>query len=260
MAETTVLYEADGGVALVTLNRPQVLNALNAQLLTELGEAMARARADEAVKVVILTGAGEKAFAAGADIGELARLDPMGAVEVAHRGQALTRAMERLGKPVIAAVNGFALGGGCELAMACTLRLAADTAKFGQPEVNLGILPGYGGTQRLPRLVGKGRALDLILTGRMVGAAEAREMGLVNQVVPAAELMDAARKLAGVLMEKGPLALRFSMEAVGGGIEMSLDDGLNWEAHLFGLTTGTQDMKEGLGAFLEKRKAAFKGR
>lgn len=260
MAEATVLYEATDGVALITLNRPQVLNALNAQLLGELGQAMARAKADSEVRVVILTGAGEKAFAAGADIGELAKLGPLGAVEVARRGQALTRDMERLGKPVIAAVNGFALGGGCELAMACTLRLASDTAKLGQPEVNLGILPGYGGTQRLPRLVGKGRALDLILTGRMVGAAEAREMGLVNQVYPAADLMAEARKLAGVLLEKGPLALRFCIEAVGGGIEMSLDDGLNWEAHLFGITAGTQDMKEGMGAFLEKRKADFRGR
>jgi enoyl-CoA hydratase len=181
-------------------------------------------------------------------------------VNLARRGQAITRRMERLGKPVIAAINGFALGGGCELAMACTLRIASETAVLGQPEVNLGILPGYGGTQRLSRLVGKGRALDLILTGRNVKADEALAMGLVNQVVPADGLLDSARKLAGKLKGKAPLALRFATEAIDGGFEMSLDDGLNWEAHLFGLCASTGDMKEGLSAFLEKRKPAFKGR
>jgi enoyl-CoA hydratase len=259
MAYETLTYAVQDGIALVTLNRPKVLNALNIRLVGELSEAMAQAKRDPSVKVVILTGAGEKAFAAGADIAELAELDTVEAVNFARRGQRLTRDMELLGKPVIAAVNGFALGGGCEIAMACTLRIAAETARLGQPEVNLGIIPGYGGTQRLTRLVGKGCALDLILTGRMVGAQEALAMGLVNQVVPAAELMDAARKLAGTLMEKGPLALRFSMEAVHGGMEMGLDDALGWEAHLFGLSAATDDMKEGTKAFLEKRKAEFKG-
>ncbi len=259
MAYETLLYEVSDGIAVITLNRPKVLNALNSQLMGELSRAAAEAKNDPAVKVVVLTGAGDKAFAAGADIGELAELGPVEAVEYARRGQRVTREIELLGKPVIAAVNGFALGGGCEVAMACTLRVAADTARFGQPEVNLGIIPGYGGTQRLARLVGKGRALDLVLTGRMVPAEEALHMGLVNQVVPAAELMDAVRKLAGTLMGKGPLALRYCIDAVHGGLDMSLEDGLNWEAHLFGLSAGTGDMKEGTSAFLEKRKPAFKG-
>ena len=260
MAYETILYEAQGGIALITLHRPQVMNALNRQLLGELERAMIAARDDVSVRVVILTGSGDKAFAAGADIGELAVLDSIGAVDVARRGQALTRLMERLGKPVLAAVNGFALGGGCEIAMACTLRIAADTARFGQPEVNLGVIPGYGGTQRLSRLVGKGRAMDLILTGRMVNAQEALALGLVNQVVPAAELMDAVRKVAGTLMEKGPLALRFGMEAVNEGLEMGMDTALDWEAHLFGVCASTADMKEGMSAFLEKRKASFQGK
>jgi enoyl-CoA hydratase len=260
MAYETILYEASEGVARITLNRPQVLNALNARMIGELGEAMETAARDAAVRVILLTGAGEKAFAAGADIGELARLDPVEAVETSRRGQQVTRRMETLGKPIIAAVNGFALGGGCELAMACTIRIASATAKFGQPEVNLGIIPGYGGTQRLTRLVGKGRALDLVLTGRIIPAEEAREMGLVSQVVPPEALPDAATVLARSLLEKGPLALRYTMEAVHRGLETSLDDALALEAHLFGLCAGTRDMKEGLGAFLEKRKAAFEGR
>jgi enoyl-CoA hydratase len=260
MAYETILVSTADGVATVTLNRPQVLNALNAQLIGELERVVREMGDDDAVKVVVLTGAGEKAFAAGADIGELAQLDGLAAVDTARRGQRLTRDMERLGKPILAAVNGFALGGGCELAMACTLRIAADTAKFGQPEVNLGVIPGYGGTQRLTRLVGKGRALDLVLTGRLVGAEEALAMGLVNQVVPAADLMAAAGKTARTLMEKGPLALRLAMEAVHGGLEMGLDQALEWEAHLFGVSAGTADMKEGLRAFLEKRKAGFQGR
>jgi enoyl-CoA hydratase len=242
------------------MNRPQVLNALNQELLGALDRSLDTAGEDEAVRVVILTGAGDKAFAAGADIGELARLDPVGAVELARRGQALTRKMERLGKPIVAALNGFALGGGCELAMACTLRVASETAKLGQPEVNLGVIPGYGGTQRLSRLVGKGRALDLVLTGRSVDAAEALAMGLVDRIVSPDRLLDEARTLAGTLMAKGPLALRFSMEAVNGGLEMGLDDALAWEAHLFGLCVSTEDTKEGLRAFLEKRKPDFQGR
>ena len=259
MTYETLLVETRDRIRTITLNRPKVLNALNLQLVTELGLAFAQAKQDAEVGVVVLTGAGDKAFAAGADIGELAQLDPMGAVELARRGQRVTRDMEKLGKPVIAAVNGFALGGGCEIAMACTLRVASESAKLGQPEVNLGIIPGYGGTQRLARLVGKGRALDLVLTGRMVSAAEAREMGLVNMVVPAAELSEAVRKLAGTLLEKGPLALRLTLEAVHTGFDLGLDEALELEAHLFGLSAATADMKEGLHAFLEKRKAAFRG-
>jgi enoyl-CoA hydratase len=260
MAYETLLYDAHDGMALITLNRPKVLNALNRQLLRELEQALLVARDDAAVKVLLLTGAGDKAFAAGADIGELAELDALSAVDTARRGQALTRLMERLGKPILAAVNGFALGGGCEIAMACTLRIASEAAKFGQPEVNLGVIPGYGGTQRLSRLIGKGRAMDLILTGRTVGAAEALAMGLVNQVVPPADLMDATRKLAGTLMQKGPVALRFAMDAIDGGLEMGMDAALDWEAHLFGVCASTADMKEGLNAFLEKRRAVFAGR
>ncbi len=260
MSYEHLLYEASDGVAVITLNRPKVLNALNTALMGELDRAAAAAKTDPAVRVVILTGSGEKAFAAGADIGELAVLSPLQAVEYARRGQRITRNLEELGKPVIAAVNGFALGGGCELAMACTLRIAAASARFGQPEVSLGIIPGYGGTQRLSRLVGKGRALDLVLTGRMVNADEALAMGLVNKVVPAGDLLTEARALAATLMEKGPVALALTMQAVHGGMEMALEDALNWEAHLFGLSAATEDKTEGTRAFLEKRKAVFHGR
>jgi enoyl-CoA hydratase len=260
MAYETLLYDVKDGIAVITLNRPQVLNALNRQLIGELDNALVTARADASVHVVIITGAGDKAFAAGADIAELAELGPLTAIDTARKGQALTRLMEELGKPVLAAVNGFALGGGCELAMAATLRVASETAKFGQPEVNLGVIPGYGGTQRLSRLIGKGRAMDLILTGRTVGATEALNMGLVNMVVPPTDLMDATRKLAGTLMQKGPIALRLAIQAVDGGLEMGMDAALEWEAHLFGVCASTADMKEGLAAFLEKRRAAFQGR
>jgi len=259
MAYETLLYDTKDGIAAVTLNRPQVLNALNRKLLGELESALVTARDDASVKVLIITGAGDKAFAAGADIGELAELGPLTAIDTAKKGQALTRFMEELGKPILAAVNGFALGGGCELAMACTLRVASETAKFGQPEVNLGVIPGYGGTQRLSRLVGKGRAMDLILTGRTINAAEALGIGLVNMVVPPTDLMDATRKLAGTLMQKGPIALRLAIQAVDGGLEMGMDAALNWEAHLFGVCAGSADMKEGLQAFLEKRRATFQG-
>ena len=259
MAYETLLYDAKDGVAVITLNRPQVLNALNRKLIGELENALVTARDDGSVKVLILTGSGDKAFAAGADIGELAELGPLTAIDTARKGQALTRLMEDLGKPIIAAVNGFALGGGCEVAMAATLRVASEAAKFGQPEVNLGVIPGYGGTQRLTRLIGKGRAMDLILTGRTVGAAEALAIGLVNMVVPPSDLMDATRKLAGTLMQKGPIALRLAIQAVDGGLEMGMDAALNWEAHLFGVCASSADMKEGLQAFLEKRRAAFQG-
>ena len=260
MAYETLLYDAKDGIAIITLNRPQVLNALNRTLIGELEKALVSARDDASVNVLIITGAGEKAFAAGADIGELAELGPLTAIDTARRGQALTRLMEDLGKPILAAVNGFALGGGCELAMAATLRVASESAKFGQPEVNLGVIPGYGGTQRLTRLIGKGRAMDLVLTGRTVGAAEALAIGLVNMVVPPSDLMDATRKLAGTLMQKGPIALRLAMQAIDGGLEMGIDAALDWEAHLFGVCASTADMKEGLAAFLEKRRAAFQGR
>ena len=257
--ETLELKKSDG-IAEITLNRPKVLNALNDQVITELGRAMSDLREDDAVQVIVITGSGEKAFAAGADIGELSEAQGMRAVDLARKGQRLTRDMEQLGKPIIAAVNGFALGGGCELAMACTLRIASKNAVFGQPEVNLGIIPGYGGTQRLTRLVGKGRALDLVLTGRNVNADEALAMGLVNQVVEPGELMDAARKTAGTLMKKGPVALRLAMAAVNTGDRLSLDDALDLEAHYFGVCAATEDCQEGLKAFLEKRKPDFKGK
>jgi enoyl-CoA hydratase len=260
MSYETIQVAVADGIATITLDRPKVLNALNDQVITELGAAFAAIREDDAVGVVIVTGSGEKAFAAGADIGELAEAKGVKAIDLARKGQRLTRDMETLGKPVIAAVNGFALGGGCELAMACTLRVAAESAVFGQPEVNLGIIPGYGGTQRLTRLVGTGRALDLVLTGRNVTAIEALGIGLVNRVVPDAELMDATRKLAGTLRKKGPVALRLAAQAIRAGEGLSLDEALDLEAHLFGVTAATEDCAEGLTAFLEKRKPDFQGK
>jgi enoyl-CoA hydratase len=255
-----LLVGIDGAVATVTINRPQVLNALNAATLAELGLAMGELQADASVRVVILTGAGEKAFAAGADIHELSTLTPETGKAHAEMGQRVFALVEGLGKPVIAAVNGFALGGGCELAMACTVRLAADTAKFGQPEVKLGLTPGFAGTQRLPRLVGKGRALELVLGGGMIDAAEAFRIGLVNRVVPAASLPDEARALAQAWAANAPLAMRYSMEAITHGLETSFAEGCFVEASLFGLAFATDDMREGTRAFIEKRKAAFKGR
>ena len=217
-------------------------------------------RWDPAVRAVVLTGAGEKAFVAGADIKELAVQTPVAGREHARHGQAILDRIEHLGKPVIAAVNGFALGGGCELAMACTIRIAADTAKFGQPEINLGLIPGYAGSQRLPRLVGRGRALELLLTGAQVSAEDALRMGLVNRVVPAAQLMDEARTLARTLASKAPVAARYILEAVAAGLEMPLAEAQDYEATLFGLIATTEDMREGTRAFLEKRKPAFQGR
>src|SRR5437762_7924594 len=255
-----VLYEKKGAIAYVTLNRPKVLNALNKATIAELNEVFKDAHEDAAVRGVILTGAGDKAFAAGADIGEMANDTPGEAEDKTRHGQRLTKVIENLGKPVIAAVNGFALGGGCELAMACTIRLAVETAKFGQPEVTIGIIPGYGGTQRLPRLVGKGRALQLILSADMIDAQEAYRIGLVNKVVPADQLLAEADKLLRGILSMGPLAVRLSMEAVGEGLEMTLEEGLLLEANHFGLLAATQDMKEGLTAFLEKRPAKFAGR
>jgi len=260
MAYENLLVERDGGVLTITINRPKVLNALNAATLAELDQELAIARDDAAVKAIILTGGGEKSFVAGADINELAVQTPVGGREHARHGQSLFDRIERLGKPVIAAVNGFALGGGCELAMACTMRIAADTAKFGQPEINLGLIPGYAGSQRLPRLVGRGRALELLLTGNQISAEEAHRIGLVNKVVPAASLQAEAKALATLLASKAPVAVRYILEAVAGGLEMKFADAQDYEATLFGLVSTTEDMREGTKAFLEKRKAEFKGR
>lgn len=260
MTYQTLLFEVRDGVAVVTVNRPDKLNALNDAVIADLDRAVGQIESDDAIRGVILTGAGPKAFVAGADIAELATQTPITGKARAMRGQAVFRRLERCGKPVVAAVNGFALGGGCELAMACHLRVASEGAKFGQPEVKLGIGPGYGGTVRLPRLVGKGRALDLLLTARMVGADEALQMGLVNRVVPADKLMAEAEALLRGILANGPLAVRLCIEAVDAGLEMSLDEALLLEANHFGLLASTEDMREGMGAFLEKRTAAFRGR
>jgi enoyl-CoA hydratase len=255
-----LLFERDGGVATITINRPKVLNALNSQTLDELRRAVLACRHDDAVRCVIITGSGEKSFIAGADINELSVQTPTSGREHAMAGQHVLDLIENLGKPVIAAINGFALGGGCELAMACTLRIAADTARLGQPEINLGIIPGYAGTQRLARLVGRGRALELLLTGEHIMAPEAHRLGLVNRVVPAAELMTEVRKLAGVLAAKAPVAVRYIIDAVNKGLDMAFPDAQVFEATLFGLVSSTDDMREGTRAFLEKRTAEFKGR
>jgi len=260
MSFENLLVERDGPVAILTINRPAVRNALNTPTMDELRRALLDLRRDDGVRCVIVTGAGDKAFIAGADINELAVQSPAGGREHALRGQHVVDLLEHLGKPVIAAINGFALGGGCELAMACTLRLAADTAKLGQPEINLGIMPGYAGTQRLSRLVGRGRALEILLSGDMIAADEAYRIGLVNRVVPAAQLMDEARKLAAALASKAPIAVRYILDAVNTGLDMTLADASRLEATLFGLVSSTEDMREGTRAFLEKRKAEFKGR
>ena len=259
MAYETLLYEVADGLARITINRPDKLNALNGTVISELGKAVEAVAADPAIHAVILTGAGPKAFVAGADIGELTTQGPMDGKARARAGQMVFRAFERLNKPVIAAVNGFALGGGCELAMACHVRIASDTAKFGQPEVKLGLLPGYGGTVRLPRIVGKGRALELLLTGSIIDAAEAFRIGLVSRVVPADRLMADAEAFARGIMDQGPLAVRAVLEAVDAGYEMTQEDALLLEANLFGLLSSTDDMREGTRAFLEKRKPAFEG-
>ncbi|HEX6629437.1 MAG TPA: enoyl-CoA hydratase-related protein [Gemmatimonadaceae bacterium] len=259
MSFSHLAYDVADRIATITVNRPDKLNALSDATIAELGQAIDAARGDDAVGGVLLTGAG-RAFVAGADISELANQGPLDARRRALAGQAVFRRFETSPKPVVAAVNGFALGGGCELAMACHVRLASDTAKFGQPEVKLGTLPGFGGTQRLPRLVGRGRALQLLLTGEMIDAAEAYRIGLVNRVVPAAELLDAARAMLRQMLANGPLALAHTIEAVNQGTEGTLDDGLLLEAGHFGLLAATADMREGTAAFLEKRPAAFEGK
>jgi enoyl-CoA hydratase len=255
----TLLFELSEGIARVTIDRPDKLNALNGAVIAELGDAVTRIETDAAVRGVILTGSGQKAFVAGADIAELTAQTPIEGKARSTFGQQVFRRLERCGKPVIAAVNGFALGGGCELAMACHIRIAAENARFGQPEVKLGIGPGYGGTARLPRLVGKGRALELLLTGGMIDAAEAYRIGLVNRVVPADRLLAEAETLLRTILENGPLAIRACLEAVDAGLETSLDQALLLEASYFGLLSATDDMREGTKAFLEKRKPHFKG-
>jgi enoyl-CoA hydratase len=254
-----LLIAREGAVALLTLNRPQSLNALNAPLLDELRQAILQVRDDSSLRAVIMTGAGTKAFAAGADLKEFGALPPVAMQAYAQAGQRVLDLLEQLGKPVVAAINGFALGGGCELAMACTLRIAADTARFGQPEVNLGLMPGFAGTQRLVRLIGKGRALDLLLTGRQIDAADALRIGLVDRVCPASAVMTEARTLASELAAKPPLAVRSILEAVHRGSDTTFEAGQALEASLFGLLASTADMREGTAAFLEKRPPVFKG-
>lgn len=254
-----VRTENKDGILIITIDRPKVLNALNAQTVGEIGEAFAAAKDDEAVKAVILTGAGEKAFVAGADITELAQCNALTGKTTAEKGQRIFFAIERFPKPVIAAVNGFALGGGCELALACHIRIASENAKLGLPEVTLGIIPGYGGTQRMTRLLGKGKALELILTGDRIDASEAERIGLVNKVVPADQLMQTCEELARKIMSRGPLAVTAAIEAVMSGSEMPFEEGQFLEATLFGLLCATEDTKEGMKAFIERRAAQFKG-
>jgi len=256
---STLTFDLTDGIARVTINRPDKLNALNAIVIAELADAVTRIETDTAIRGVILTGAGTKAFVAGADIGELTEQGVSGGQKRALAGQQVFRRLERCGKPVIAAVNGFALGGGCELAMACHLRVASETARFGQPEVKLGIAPGYGGTVRLPRLVGRARALELLLTGDMIDAEEARRIGLVNRVVPADRLIAEAESLLRTILANGPLAIRACLEAVDMGSDMTVDQALLLEAGYFGLLSASEDMREGTRAFVEKRKPAFKG-
>ena len=255
-----LLYEKKGAIAYVTLNRPKVLNALNQRTWENLRTAFEDARDDAQVRGVILTGAGDKAFIAGADISELSHVTAIEAEKSSTYGQEVLNLIENLGKPVIAAINGFALGGGCETAMACTIRVATEHAKFGQPEVTLGLIPGGGGTQRLPRLIGKGRALQIILSGEMISAQEAFRIGLVNEVVPAAELTTRAEAILKRIFSNAPVAVKYSLEAVNKGMETSQAEGLSLEASLFGLCAGTEDKKEGTSAFLEKRKPQFQGR
>jgi enoyl-CoA hydratase len=260
MTYENILLEKKNSVGYVTVNRPKVLNALNSATMEELRAAFTDIKNDANIRVAIMTGAGEKAFIAGADIGELAKLDAVSGKEYTHRGQSVLDLIENLGKPVIACINGFALGGGCEIAMACTMRLASENAKLGQPEVKLGIIPGLGGSQRLPRLVGKGIAMQLVTTGDMVTAQEAHRIGLVNEVTAPAELIPHAEAIAQKIIANAPLAVQYAMEAVNKGMETTLAEGLYLEAVLFGVCCATDDRKEGTTAFLEKRPAQFKGK
>ncbi len=257
---THLTLDVRDGIAYLTIDRADKLNALNGAVIEDLGHAARHIATDTAIRGAILTGSGAKAFAAGADIGEMAQQTPQEALERARRGQDVFRSLERCGKPVIAAVNGFALGGGCELAMACHLRVASTSAKFGQPEVKLGICPGYGGTVRLPRLVGKGRAIDILVTGRMVDAEEALRIGLVDRVVAPEKLQEESEALLRGILSMGPLAVRSCLELVDAGLEMGVDDALRMEASHFGLLSGSMDQKEGMAAFIAKRPAAFQGR
>jgi enoyl-CoA hydratase len=260
MAYENILIEKKSSIAYVTVNRPKVLNALNMATMEELRSAFHDIKSDANVRVAVLTGSGEKAFIAGADISELAKQDAIMGKEYTHRGQSVLSLIENLGKPVIACINGFALGGGCEIALACTMRLASENSKLGQPEVKLGIIPGYGGSQRLPRLVGKGLATQLLLTGEMITAQEALRIGLVNEVTAPADLIPRAEAIAQKIIANAPLAVQYTLEAVNKGMEMNLKEGLYLEATLFGLSCATEDKKEGTAAFLEKRPAQFKGK
>jgi enoyl-CoA hydratase len=260
MPYENLLYEKKDGIGFITFNRPKVLNALNRKTIEELHHVLTDARDDASVRVLILTGSGEKAFVAGADINELAQQTPVNGKEFSLFGQAVFHMLETMGKPSICAINGFALGGGCELALCCSIRLAGKTAKLGQPEVKLGILPGYGGSQRMARLCGKGAAQELCLTGEMITAEEAQRIGLVNHVYEPAELLPAAEAMAKKIIEKAPLAVKYCMEAIERGMEMPLQEGLFLEATLFGLCCATEDMREGTKAFLEKRPAQFQGK
>jgi enoyl-CoA hydratase len=260
MSYENILLERGDSIAQITLNRPKVLNALNRALFVELEVALDEIAADDGMRAVILTGSGEKAFAAGADIQELARVSGVEGQRLALEGQRIFAKLENLGKPVIAAINGFALGGGCELAMSATMRIASEIAKLGQPEVKLGLLPGYGGSQRLPRLVGKGAALKLLLTGEIIPASEALRIGLVDEVVPAADLMARAKALASTMASMAPVAIRQCIAAVHAGYDLPLDEALAHEAALFGLCCATEDKAEGTAAFLEKRAPVWKGK
>jgi enoyl-CoA hydratase len=260
MPYENILFDKKDSIAFITFNRPKVLNALNRKTVEELRDALQDAREDSSVRVVILTGAGEKSFVAGADISELAQRTPVDGKDFSLFGQSVFHLLETLGKPSICAINGFALGGGCELALSCTIRLASKTAKLGQPEVKLGIIPGYGGSQRLARLCGKGVAHELCLTGEMITAEEAQRIGLVNHIYEPAELLPAAEAMAKKIIANAPLAVKYTMEAIERGVEMPQEEGLFLEATLFGLACATEDMREGTKAFLEKRKADFKGK
>jgi enoyl-CoA hydratase len=256
-----ILVEIEAPLAVITLNRPTVLNALRSQLLDELSTALGELERDDRVRAIVVTGSGEKAFAAGADIAELNALASAGSgAAKARTGQALTRQIERLSKPVVMAINGFALGGGCEIAMAGDIRVASENAKFGQPEVNLGLIPGYGGSQRLTRLAGKGVATHLCLTGEIIDAQEALRIGLVTRVVPAGDLMNEAKRIATLIASKAPLAIAACKRVINNGAHLSIDDGLELEALEFGTLVDTEDIREGTSAFLEKRKPAWKGR